>query len=296
MKIAIIEPIGIPSKEIQSELSAYTVTECDSRNWSEEQLIEQVQDAHIIVLTNRPLSAKVIQAATELKFIAVAFAGIDHVDADAVQQRQIPVKNAAGYANTAVAELVLGLMISLARNIPGNNQNIRQKAVTNTGTELKNKTLGIVGFGAIGAEVKRLANAFQMHTLTYDMNAQVTLEDLFSKSDFITLHVPLTNETRGMVNLDLLSTMKKTAYLINCARGPIVNSAALKQALEQQLIAGAALDVFDIEPPLPTNYSLFDAPNLIATPHIGFNTKEALRTKGELTIKNIKEFLKTEGI
>lgn len=292
MKIAIIEPIGISSEEIRTGLSGYTITECDSRNWSDEQLIDCIKDANIIALTNRPLSAAVIQAATELKFIAVAFAGIDHIDMNAANQRHILVKNAAGYANTAVAELVFGLMISLARNIPGNNEQVRQKAGTNTGIELKNKTLGIVGLGAIGSEVKRLAEAFQMKTLDYGKNNQLTLEDLCSQSDFITLHVPLTHETRGMVDLKLLSKMKKSAYLINCARGPIVVSNDLKQALEQKLIAGAAIDVFDLEPPLPTDYSLFDAPHLIATPHIGFNTQEALRTKGQLTLKNIQEFLK----
>lgn len=291
MKIAIIEPIGVTSDEIHSELFNETVTECDSRNWSDEQLINHIKDAHIVALTNRPLSAAVIHAATELKLIAVAFAGIDHIDMDVVNQRHILVKNAAGYANTAVAELVFGFMISLARDIPGNNQKVRQKATTNTGIELKNKILGIVGLGAIGSEVKRLAAAFQMKTLAYGKNSQLTLENLFSQSDFITLHIPLVKETRGMVDLKLLSTMKKTAYLINCARGPIVVSSDLKHALEQQLIAGAAIDVFDMEPPLPTDYTLFEAPNLIATPHIGFNTQEALRTKGLLTLKNIQEFL-----
>ncbi|CEG57112.1 NAD(P)-dependent oxidoreductase [Legionella fallonii] len=292
MRIAIIEPIGISSEEIKAELSNNTIIECDSRGWSDEQLIKQVKNVDIIALTNRPLSAAVINAATELKFIAVAFAGIDHVDREAVNQRHILVKNAAGYANTAVAELVFGFMISLARDIPGNNQNIRHRAVTNTGLELKNKTLGIVGFGAIGAEVKRLASAFQMNTLIYDRSGQVTLDDVFSQSDFVTLHVPLADQTRGMVNLKRLSQMKKSAYLINCARGPIVVTEDLQCALEQGLIAGAALDVFDVEPPLPTDYSLWDAPNLIATPHIGFNTQEALRTKGLLAVKNIKEFLK----
>ncbi|KTC88185.1 NAD(P)-dependent oxidoreductase [Legionella cincinnatiensis] len=291
MKIAIIEPIGVTSDEIHSELFNETVTECDSRNWSDEQLINHIKDAHIVALTNRPLSAAVIHAATELKLIAVAFAGIDHIDMDVVNQRHILVKNAAGYANTAVAELVFGFMISLARDIPGNNQKVRQKATTNTGIELKNKILGIVGLGAIGSEVKRLAEAFQMKTLAYGKNSQLTLENLFSQSDFITLHIPLVKETRGMVDLKLLSKMKKTAYLINCARGPIVVSSDLKHALEQQLIAGAAIDVFDMEPPLPTDYTLFEAPNLIATPHIGFNTQEALRTKGLLTLKNIQEFL-----
>lgn len=295
MKIAIIEPIGITSEEIHSELANYMVMECDSRNWSDEQLIEHIKDAHIISLTNRTLSAAVIHAATELKFIAVAFAGIDHIDMDAANKRHILVKNAAGYANTAVAELVFGFMISLARDIPGNNQKVRQQATTNTGIELKNKTLGIVGVGAIGSEVKKLAQAFQMKIMAYGKNSQFTLDDLFSQSDFITLHVPLVNDTRGMVDLKLLSKMKKTAYLINCARGPIIVSSDLKQALEQKLIAGAAIDVFDMEPPIPTDCSLFDAPNLIATPHIGFNTQEALRTKGLLTLKNIQEFLNTKN-
>lgn len=292
MKIAVIEPIGIPIEEIRSELSAHKILECYSRNWNDEQLSEFIKDVEIIALTNRHLSADVIDSVGKLKFIAVAFSGIDHIDMNATEKRQIPVKNAGGYANTAVAELVFGLMISLARNIPDNNRNIRQQAASNTGVELKNKVLGIVGFGAIGLEVARLAKAFQMQTLVYDRKSQLTLENVFSQSDFVTLHVPLSNETRGMVSLRLLSKMKKTAYLINCARGPIVISDDLKQALEQHLIAGAALDVFDSEPPLPINYGLLDAPNLIATPHIGFNTREALIAKGKLTVKNIQEFLK----
>ncbi|WP_253264747.1 NAD(P)-dependent oxidoreductase [Legionella longbeachae] len=128
------------------------------------------------------MSAAVIRAATKLKFIAVAFAGIDHIDMDAVNQRHILVKNAAGYANTAVAELVFGFMISLARDIPGNNQRVKQKATTNTGIELKNKILGIVGLGAIGSEVKRIAQAFQMKTINCGKNSELTLEDLFSQS------------------------------------------------------------------------------------------------------------------
>lgn len=181
-------------------------------------------------------------------------------------------------------------MISLARSIPENNQQIRHHAGTNTGTELKNKTLGIVGFGAIGSEVARIANALQMKPLIYDRKSSLTLDDLFSQSDFITLHVPLTDVTRGIVDLKLLSRMKKSAYLINCARGPIVRSDDLKQAFEQKLIAGAAVDVFDVEPQLPDDYILLQAPHLIATPHIGFNTQEALIAKWQITLNNIKEF------
>jgi phosphoglycerate dehydrogenase-like enzyme len=291
MKIVIIEPMGITNQEIQSQLLGHNITECDSRTWSDEQLIQFISDAEIIALTNRSISAAIINAATKLRLIAVAFSGIDHVDLQAAKQRNILIKNAAGYANTAVAELVFGFMISLARNIPDNNQKIRHQATTNTGIELKNKTLGIIGYGAIGSEVERLAHAFQMNPLIYDRKSPVTLDDVFSQSDFVTLHVPLTNETKGMVDLNLLSKMKKSAYLINCARGPIVNSVDLNAALEQQLIAGAAVDVFDMEPPLPKDYPLFAAPNLIATPHIGFNTQEALTTKGLLTVKNIQRFI-----
>jgi D-3-phosphoglycerate dehydrogenase len=290
MKIAIIEPIGISSERFKEELANATITECDSRKWSDEQLIDFVHDAEIIALTNRPLPAKVIFAATQLKLITVAFAGIDHIDLDAANQKNILVKNAAGYADTAVSELVFGLMISLARSIPHNNQQIRHGAVTNTGIELKNKTLGIIGFGAIGKEVARLAEAFQMDTLIYTTHSALTLDNLFTHSDFISVHIPLTNETKGMIDIKLLSKMKKTAYLINCARGPIINTNDLKKALENHLLAGAALDVFDIEPPIPNDYSLLTLPNLIATPHIGFNTQEALKLKGELTLKNIKEF------
>lgn len=295
MKIYFIEDIGVNIADYQRSFINHQIVDINTRGFSDEKLIEVVADADILCLTNRPLSSKVIESLPNLKFVSVAFAGIDHVDQESCKQRNILIKNAAGYAQTAVAELVLGFMLSLARNIPYNDRYVRYGGVTNTGSELKGKTLGIIGYGAIGKEVERLAIAFNMKVLIFDRNAsassETSLTNIFKVADYISLNVPLTDETRGMINMSLFQIMKKTAYLINCARGPIVNSADLKRALDLELFAGAAIDVFDTEPPLAKNLPLLYTANVIATPHIGFNTQEALVAKGEMAIKNIKEFL-----
>ncbi len=291
MKIFILEPTGATLSAYQKQLASHEIVEIDSRGWRDAKLLEAIHDADIVVLTNRPLSKYVISNMPNLKFIAVAFAGIDHVDAETILARNITVKNAAGYANTAVAELVMGLMISLARRIPENNAEVRHGALTNSGTQLKDKILGIVGMGAIGKEVARLAAAFQMQILAYDRKSLLTLETLFSQSDYVSLHIPLLETTNGIINLELLSKMKATAYLINCARGPIINEQDLSVALKQGMLAGAALDVFDVEPPIPGSHILLQAPNVIATPHIGFNTVEAVAAKGQMALDNVVEFI-----
>lgn len=290
-KIAVIEPTGISISAYQKALPQCEIIELDSRGWSDERLIEAVNDCTILALSNRPLSAHVIQSMPKLEFIAIAFAGIDHVDADAVKAQDITLKNAAGYANTAVAELVFGFMISLARNIPLNNTQIRHEGITNAGTELKDKSLGIIGLGVIGSRVAEIAKAFQMNIISYDSKSTNSLESIFAQSDFITLHIPLTPKTKNMINMQLLKLMKKSAYIINCARGPIINTDDLIYILENKMIAGAALDVFALEPPLPNNYPLLKLPNVIATPHIGYNTQEACVDKGTIALNNIVNYL-----
>jgi D-3-phosphoglycerate dehydrogenase len=292
MKIVILEPIGISLEVCQKQLPGHEVTEVDSRKWTDEQVIEAAKDAEIIVISNRSLSAKILESLPLLKFISVAFTGIDQIDATSVRERKITVKNAAGYAKTAVAELVICFMIALARNIVPNANSMSDGAVTNTGTELKGKILGIVGLGAIGNEVARLASAFGMQVLSHNRGSGTPLDEIFTQSDYVTIHVPLVEETRGLVNLQRLKQMKRTAFMINTARGPIIDRDALLEALEHGIIAGAAIDVFDVEPPLPSNYPLLNAPNLIATPHIGFNTREAVDEKGMIALQNILDFLK----
>ena len=292
MKIVILEPIGISLEECQTQLLGHQISEVDSRSWTDEEVIEVAKDAEIIVITNRSLPARIIENLPLLKLISVAFTGIDQIDAASVKERNITVKNASGYAKTAVAELVFGFMLALARSIVTNANEIRHGAVTNMGTELKGKVLGIVGLGAIGNEVARLAGAFGMKVLSHDRDSGSPLDEIFTQSDYVTLHVPLIEETRGLVNMERLKQMKRSAFIINAARGPIIDSEALRQALVQGIIAGAAVDVFDVEPPLQDNFPLFSAPNLIATPHIGFDTREAVSQKGKMALNNILDFLK----
>jgi phosphoglycerate dehydrogenase-like enzyme len=295
-KIAVIEPTGIDISAYYEALPQCEIIEFDSRTWSDEKLIEAVKECNILALSNRPLSAHVIQSIPNLKFIAVAFSGIDHVDAEAVKAQHIILKNAVGYANTAVAELVMGFMISLARNIPLNNMQVRHGGTTNLGIELKDKYLGIIGLGSIGSKVAELAKAFEMKIISYDVKSNHSLEDIFALSDFVTVHIPLTPQTKNMINIQLLKLMKKSAYIINCARGPIINADDLLYVLENKMIAGAALDVFEMEPPLPNNYPLLKLANVIATPHIGYDTQEACVIKGQTALNNIVNYLShTQG-
>jgi phosphoglycerate dehydrogenase-like enzyme len=293
MRICFVEPIGIPVQECRTALAGQDVVDVDSRGWPDEELIAAVGDAEILVLTNRPISARVIESLPNLRLIAVAFTGIDHVDPAAVAARHIPVLNAAGYADVAVAELVIGLMIALARGIPESNEAIRHGGESTTGTQLRGKTVGIIGDGAIGREVEQLANGLGMAPLVHGLDTGTTLADVVAASDFVTLHVPLLPSTRDMISLKLLASMKPGAFLVNCARGPIVNSTDLLTALDRGMIAGAALDVFDVEPPLPHDYPLLQSPKVIATPHLGFNTQEALVAKGRMTLDHIVAFLAT---
>jgi D-3-phosphoglycerate dehydrogenase len=291
MNILILEPIGIGLDACRKALSGHDVREIDTRGWPDEQLIDAARDADLVALTNRPLSAAVIDGLPKLKLVAVAFAGIDHVDAPSAEARGIPVLNAAGYANTAVAELVFCFMLALARRLIPSDRAIRQGGTSSAGTELKGKTLGIVGMGAIGREVARLAEAFRMDVIPFDRESPRSIEDVFTSSDYVTLHVPLIPQTKGLVGRDLLSRMKSSAFLINTARGPIVDSNALLHALDGDLIAGAALDVFDLEPPLPPDYPLLKSDKVLATPHIGFHTEEAVAEKGRITLDNIVRFV-----
>ncbi|MEY4942374.1 MAG: hypothetical protein RL254_555 [Planctomycetota bacterium] len=290
-RICVIEPIGISTEEIRSALPGHDVDVFDSRGWADSELIARCAGAEVLASTNRPISVSVIDALEGLRLIAIAFAGVDSVAAAAAESHGVTVTNARGYADTAVAELTVGLMISLARQIPAQNVAIRSGGTTSMGTQLRGKTIAVIGTGAIGTEVVRLCGAFGMTVIGFDEGSTKTLPEVVAEADFVSLHVPLLPETRGMVSGEVLSAMKPTAFLINCARGPIVDSAALDVALGSGAIAGAALDVFDQEPPLPADYPLLAHANVIATPHIGFDTVEAVRSKGEMALAHIREYL-----
>jgi phosphoglycerate dehydrogenase-like enzyme len=312
VNIKIIEPLGESETAIRSRLKelldegGHRLSICDTRGMADGGLVQKVRDADILLLSNRPLSGAVIEACPNLKLICVAFTGLDHVDQEACRARGIIVRNAAGYAVHAVSELAIGLMIAVLRRIVSADATVRAGRDNREliGHELFGKILGIVGCGAIGLQVARLGNAFGCHVLGFERHAlridgvaidQVELDDLLSRSDIVTLHVPLTTETRGLIGRQQLARMKPSAILINTARGPIVDQPALIEALDQNRLAGAGIDVFDSEPPLPAQHPIFQVRNTVLLPHIGFETVEAISAKADIALRHLEDFLRGCG-
>jgi D-3-phosphoglycerate dehydrogenase / 2-oxoglutarate reductase len=252
-------------------------------------LIYKVKDYEVIVVRSRTvISREVIESAINAKIIARVGVGLDNIDIDAAKVKDISVINAAEAAINAVAELVIGNMISIARNITRADAEMKKGNWIKRdliGTELSGKYLGLIGVGNIGRNVGRIARALRMNILGYDVIPitqdyikevgliRTDLNTLIESADFISCHVPLTPDTRHMLNAELLARMKPTAYIINTSRGGVIDENALYQSLEANKIAGAALDVFEIEP--PTNRMLVGLSNVICTPHIGSQTKES---------------------
>ena len=254
-----------------------------------DQIKEKISNFDIVVVRSRTkITKEMIERASKCKIIARVGVGLDNIDIDAAKVKGIRVINAVEGAINAVAELVLGLMLSLAREIPRADREIRNGKWLKKelmGTELSGKYLGIVGLGNIGKKLAKHARALNMNIIGYDVIPipedfshdvgliKADLDTLLSSSDYISFHVPFTENTRHLVNSQRLGKMKKNAYLINTSRGEIIDENALYDALKEGKIAGAALDVFETEPAIGNK--LVTLPNVIATPHIGAQTKEA---------------------
>lgn len=311
MKIVVMEPLGValekiealafPLREAGHELVYHTTKET-----AQEKLLERVADADIIMLANQPLSAEIINNCRNLKMLSVAFTGVDHIDLEACRSKNVLVCNAAGYSTNAVAELTFGLAISVIRNIVPCDGRCRSAATKDglVGFELFGKTFGVVGTGAIGCRVARIAQAFGCRVLAYSRTPKaelselgikyVTLEKLLAQSDFVSLHVPLTEATKGLINADAISKMKETAVLLNTARGGVVDSRALADALNEGRLAGAGIDVFEIEPPIVEEHPLCHAKNTVLTPHIAFASKEALEARADIVFANLWKYFAGE--
>lgn len=254
-----------------------------------DELQSSVKDSDVIIVRSRTrITRKVIDFAPNLKIIARVGVGLDNIDTVYAESKGIKVLNASEAAMNAVSELVIGHMIALARNIPRANDGIKNGKWLKKeliGSELRGKYLGIVGVGNIGRNVGRIAKCLRMNLLGYDLYPinqdyvrevgmiKTDFKTLLENSDFVTCHVPLTEKTRHLINTETLSYMKPTAFLINTSRGEIIDEESLFRALSDQRIAGAALDVFEVEP--PTNTNLLQLPNIICSPHIAAQTKEA---------------------
>ena len=306
MRIAVMEPLGVEQEKFMQiareavgndvEIVCY-----DTRTTDVEELGRRGRDADIIAIGNLPFPREVLEKCENVKMLAVAFTGLDHVDLKYCEERGIKVQNCAGYATTAVAELTFGLLLDLCRNI-GKCDTAARNGGTKAGLigfELEGRTMGIVGTGAIGARVAKLAAAFGMDVIAYSRTPgkvagvrYVSLEELLAQSDVVSLHVPLTDETRGMIGEKELALMKETAVLVNTARGPVVDTKALADALNSGRIAGAAIDVFDKEPPLDADEPLINAKNTVVTPHVAFATDESMIKRAEIEFRNIAEFIK----
>lgn len=308
MKIVVMEPLGVALEKINALAAALQATGHEfvyytSKETQQDKLLERVQDADIIMLANQPLSAEIINACPKLKMLSVAFTGVDHIALDACRARNILVCNAAGYSTNAVAELTFGLAISVIRNIVPCDARCRKAGTKDglVGFELFGKTFGVVGTGAIGARVAKIAAAFGCRVLAYSRTAKqelvdagvqyVSLDELLAQSDFVSLHVPLTDATRGLINADAIAKMKQGAVLLNTARGPVVDSAALAEALNAGKLAGAGIDVFEGEPPIAENHPLCSAKNTVLTPHVAFASREALETRADIVFANIEKWL-----
>lgn len=305
MKLVIIEPLGVEEKKLldlaeeklqgKVEIAYYNTRVTDT-----ETLVERAKDADILAFSNLPFKKEVLERCDNLKMISVAFTGVDHVAMDYCKERGIMVCNCAGYSNTAVSELVFGLALSLYRNIIPCNEVVRQEKDKTglVGLELEGKKFGVIGFGAIGSRTAMLAKAFGCEVYGYNRSPRemdgVTMTDMdtiLKECDIVSLHVPLNASTKGLISAEKLALMKPNAILINTARGPVVDSQALADALSAGKIAGAAVDVFETEPPIAASHPLLNCPNLIATPHVAFATKEALYKRAIIVFDNIVKYL-----
>ena len=276
------------------------ITYYNTRVADTDTLIERGKDADIIAVSNLPLNADVIRGCANLKMLAVAFTGVDHIAMDVCRERGITVCNCSGYSNAAVADLVFGMIVALYRNLPACGQAVRNGKTKDglIGFELEGKKFGVVGTGAIGLKVAAVAQAFGCQVYAYSRTKKeipgityVDLDTLLAECDIVSLHTPLNDGTRGLINGERLAKMKPNAVLINTSRGPVVDSAALAEALNSGKIAGAGIDVFEGEPPIPADHPLLTAKNVIATPHIGFATKEALVKRAVIVFDNIVKWM-----
>jgi D-3-phosphoglycerate dehydrogenase len=286
-KVLIPQDINECGKQFLKE-KGYTVI--IGNGFDVETVKRDVVDCDAIIARTNPYPADVIAAGKKLKIIARYGVGTDNVDIAAAEKQGVYVTITKNCNSNSVAEHTITLLLSLAKNIIRYDTGVRKGkwGLRNTmpGDELRGKVLGIIGLGAIGSEVARIAHeGFRMNILGYDAYTDTSklpsyikivssLRDIFTQADAVTLHVPSTPETHDMINKDTLKTMKKSSYLINAARGGIVNEADLYEALTNNIIAGAALDVFEAEPPSPDN-KLFTLDNFITTPHNAGLTIEA---------------------
>ena len=274
---------------------------------SPDDIAERIKDADgVIVRSATKITADLMDKAEKLRVIGRAGVGVDNIDTEAATERGIVVMNAPDGNTITTAEHTIALMVSLARNVPQASAKLQSGTWDKksfVGVELNGKTLGVIGLGRIGKHVAKIAKGFGMNIFGYDpfiseenaseLGIKVgTLDEVISTADFLTIHTPVTDETRGIIGKDAFSKMKKGVRLINCARGGLVDEDALLEAIESETVAGAALDVYAVEP-LAADSPLLNNPRIIATPHLGASTREAQEGVALTVAEQMRDYLLT---
>lgn len=309
MKIVMLEDLNVEEKEVLKYKEMYEAKGDEFipcfKKLSLDEKVELVQDADVVIIGKEPYCETLVKNSKNVKFLSVGFTGVNHLD-ESIYKTDIKISNASGYATIATAELTLAMMLNTLRNTVEADRITRDgKCLTNIGSELHGKVVGLVGCGNIGAHVAKILNAFGAKLLFFDtyrseeleeIGIYTTLDTLVKTSDIISIHCPLNDDTMGMFNYELFELMKSDAILINCARGPIVNSSDLVRALNNKLLAKAGLDVFDMEPPLNKDYELLNHKNIIVSPHIAYETKESMLKRLDIVFNNIDAFINNKQI
>ena len=293
------EDISFDAIEALGEVAYYDVL-------PPEGIPQAIEDADAVICNKANLSREIIESAKKLKYIGLFATGYNNIDTEAAKERGIVVCNAPGYSTEAVAQLTFSMILALAGSFCDYTASTRAGGWIKSDTfsyfpfpltELKDKTLGIFGYGSIGRQVAKIGRAFNMNVIVYTRTPSkctdaenVSMEELFSRSDYLTLHAPLTPETAKIINRDTLALMKKSAYLINTSRGGAIDETALADALNNGDIAGAGLDVLTVEPMLEDN-PLRTAKNCLITPHIAWAPVETRMRLIEIVAENIKAFI-----
>ncbi len=274
--------------------------------------VERIADSDAIFLNKVAITEEILKDCPKLKYIGVLATGYNVVDLEAAKKRGIIVTNIPSYSTDSVAQHVFSLILNFTNQVEQHSISVQNGDWINSKdfcywlsplTELKGKTLGIFGFGSIGQKVAKIAHAFDMNVLinVHSKNSftgnekSVSVEELFAQSDFLTLHAPMTAETKEIVNEKTLSLMKKTAFIINTARGGLVNESDLKKALDEQKIAGYASDVL-LKEPMTKDCSLFKAKNCVLTPHIAWAPREARQRLFNIALENLEAFISGKPI
>ncbi|MCC5788407.1 MAG: D-2-hydroxyacid dehydrogenase [Opitutales bacterium] len=265
-----------------------------------DQIEARSRDAEILLTNKTPLAAGVLQKCPKLRYIGVLATGYNVVDTKAAREKGVPVTNIPGYGSDSVAQHTMALLLELARGVGQHSESVRAGEWSNQihfcywktpQWELTGKTIGIVGRGAIGEALARLAEAFGMKVRFITRQGGETEKmEIFAQADVLSLHCPLTPETENLINAESLGWMKKGAFLLNTSRGPLLDEAAVAEALKSGILAGAAVDVLRSEPPAPDN-PLLSAPNCLITPHLAWATKEARQRLMNIAVNNIKSYL-----